>query len=82
MTLWRAHHSIEPGKDGLLIQFYVKDNPTGQLRVEDYIAEVDPDTGHILREWDLLEIFKDYIDTQDQENGAQFCAIRRRLASH
>jgi arylsulfate sulfotransferase len=76
VTLYRVHHAFRPGKDGLLMQFYVKDNPTDQKRIEDYVAEVDTNTATVIREWDLLKIFKDHIDAEEGAGrGAQFARL-------
>jgi len=52
------HHNLEAGKIGMLAELDVTVNDI--IKKEAYLAEVLPD-GSIVKEWDLGEIFSDYM---------------------
>lgn len=52
-ALTNFHHNIDPGKVGLLAEMDAQAN--GVAAVESTLAEIDPDAGTVLKQWDLAD---------------------------
>ncbi len=62
------HHNIDLGKTGMLIEL---DGTTdGVFKTESFLSEID-ETGNVIKEWDLGEIFSEYM-LQEGDDPSNF----------
>ncbi len=63
--LTNFHHNIDPGKEGLLGELDATEN--GVSIIETRLAEFDPGTGEILKQWDLADTLSRYMSAQGDD---------------
>lgn len=62
---YQFHHNIEPGKTGLLGEF---DLDIGGVHHDEFtLAEFDPISGRVLKEWDFAQIIGDHMTAQGDD---------------
>lgn len=66
--LTNFHHNIDPGKSGLLAELDATDN--GVSIIETKLAEFDPNSGSILKQWDLADILSRYMSSRGDDPTA------------
>lgn len=63
--LTNFHHSIDPGKVGLLAEMDAQRN--GVAVIESTLAEIDPDTGTVLKQWDLADSLSRFMQSRGDD---------------
>lgn len=62
------HHTIDAGKQGLLVELDA--NFDGVPIIESILAEVDPETGAVFKQWDLADTFTRHMQSAGEDPGA------------
>ncbi|MGO4390602.1 aryl-sulfate sulfotransferase [Variovorax sp. M-6] len=63
--LTNFHHNLDPGKVGLLAEMNAQRN--GVAAVESTLAEIDPDAGMVLKQWDLADILSRFMQSHGDD---------------
>ena len=59
------HHAIDAGKRGVLVELDA--NINGVSIIESTLADIDPDTGEVFRQWDLADTLSRHMQSQGDD---------------
>ncbi|MDM0018403.1 aryl-sulfate sulfotransferase [Variovorax saccharolyticus] len=62
------HHTIDTGKQGVLVELDA--NINGVAIIESILADVDPDSGTVFKQWDLADTFSRHMQNAGEDSTA------------